>query len=790
MNLNKSFDLSFTSDPTLIFPTQLLTTSKYKFELGGLLAYDIKAELKTGDFLIPTNSPFGLKRILIPAHYTLELPDDPSLLTFNSKFECGNLAKAVKLSDYEYDLYTRPDTGNAEQNHWYYFSVQNPRKTSITFNICNLKKSDPLYMSGMKPCVWSCKAKESENQGWHRSGTCVSYFLKDNGTYTLKFTYGYKFSGDVVYFAYSQPYSYSELQGYLRTIASQHKEILRLDQLCLSNDGKDCSLLTITDSVQDYIDYETEVKDMNDMVRCLRKFRKPKPGSRKKTPEKHSHKKAIVLMARVHSGETVSSFMMLGAIEYLLSSYMTALFLRKNFIFKIIPMLNPDGVYFGNYRCCLKGTDLNRKWLRPNKISSPTIYHAKLMVFALAARHDIKLVCDFHGHTKKKSVFMYGCSVKPDNYEDMRNNLLTRVVPYYMYKRNKFFSFRLSHYRIEKYKESTSRIVLFKELQIPHCYTMEASFFGPEGGNSHFSVEDLQTLGKDLCRFCTVFIKNSFYHRAIADTNNYLRSLRVKTLMQKYQDKNIKTPIEIPSAPIPEKNVEVYKKEPQDKKIEACEKLYASDEELEKIEEIEENEENDDENKKTEDNDDNDFWEQVDIVPCLPDADSSGSDSEVYNEFGDEGERAENNIVESVVMTPIVTSVDLEKKFKIVRNERFLNNRNSSVPRNEQCLAVSWNKKVNESLILQNFRFPETEVEIRKTRHFEPVRASIGVRTYRHRVSKSLNTGKNSLRFLPALNSFSKSGDNKKMPTLMSFQGMAEQISKIVSFGNSLQHRK
>jgi hypothetical protein len=261
--------------------------------------------------------------------------------------------------------------------------------------------------------------------------------------------------------------------------------------------------------------------------------------------------------------------------------------------------------------------------------------------------------------------------------------------------------------------------------------------------------------------------------------------------MQKYQDKNIKTPMEIPSAPILEKNAEICKKDPQNKKIEAYEKLFTSDEELEKIEEIEENDdENDDDNEKTGDNDDNDFWEQVDIVPCLPDADSSGSDSEVYNEIGDDGERAEGNVVESVVMTPIVTSVDLEKKFKIVRNERFLNNRNSSVPRNEQALAVSWNKKVNESLVLQTFRFPETEVEVRKTKHFEPVRASIGVRTYRHRVSKSLNAGKNSLRFLPALNSFSKSGDTKKMPTLMSFQGMAEQISKIVSFGNSFQHRK
>jgi hypothetical protein len=35
-------------------------------------------------------------------------------------------------------------------------------------------------------------------------------------------------------------------------------------------------------------------------------------------------------------------------------------FLRKTCIFKIIPMVNPDGVIHGNYRCSLSGQDLNR----------------------------------------------------------------------------------------------------------------------------------------------------------------------------------------------------------------------------------------------------------------------------------------------------------------------------------------------------------------------------------------------------------------------------------------------
>jgi len=55
-------------------------------------------------------------------------------------------------------------------------------------------------------------------------------------------------------------------------------------------------------------------------------------------------------MARVHPGETVSSWMMKGCIDYLTSSCDEANFLRNNFVFKIVPMLNPDGVITGNYR--------------------------------------------------------------------------------------------------------------------------------------------------------------------------------------------------------------------------------------------------------------------------------------------------------------------------------------------------------------------------------------------------------------------------------------------------------
>ena len=52
-------------------------------------------------------------------------------------------------------------------------------------------------------------------------------------------------------------------------------------------------------------------------------------------------------------------------------------FLREEFEFYLIPMLNVDGVINGNYRCSLAACDLNRKWIAPSKILHPTIFHTK-----------------------------------------------------------------------------------------------------------------------------------------------------------------------------------------------------------------------------------------------------------------------------------------------------------------------------------------------------------------------------------------------------------------------------
>lgn len=82
-----------------------------------------------------------------------------------------------------------------------------------------------------------------------------------------------------------------------------------------------------------------------------------------------------------------------GFLDYLTGPSLDAKILRDNFIFKVVPMLNPDGVVVGSYRCSLAGTDLNRSWLDPSRKLHPTIYHTK-QVRAVGPAHGRTSGCE------------------------------------------------------------------------------------------------------------------------------------------------------------------------------------------------------------------------------------------------------------------------------------------------------------------------------------------------------------------------------------------------------------
>ena len=85
---------------------------------------------------------------------------------------------------------------------------------------------------------------------------------------------------------------------------------------------------------------------------------------------------------------------------------------------------------------------------------------------------------DLHGHSRKKNVFFYGCC--PSSSESTYAR--AKAFPYLMSKLYNTFNYADSCFSVQKDKEGTARVSLFKELKIPEIFTLEASFCGPAGG--------------------------------------------------------------------------------------------------------------------------------------------------------------------------------------------------------------------------------------------------------------------------------------------------------------------
>ena len=75
------------------------------------------------------------------------------VVRFESRFENGNLKKACKISDTEYNLVLNYDYNTTGHTQWFYFKMMTQLKagTKIKLNIVNLMKPYSLYKEGMKP---------------------------------------------------------------------------------------------------------------------------------------------------------------------------------------------------------------------------------------------------------------------------------------------------------------------------------------------------------------------------------------------------------------------------------------------------------------------------------------------------------------------------------------------------------------------------------------------------------------------------------------------------------------
>ena len=165
--------------------------------------------------------------------------------------------------------------------------------------------------------------------------------------------------------------------------------------------------------------------------------------------------------------------MMEGFIEWLCGTSNEASLLRKYIVFKIVPMLNPDGVALGNYRTGLSGKDFNREYRAPDKAIFPEVYHFKKLVAENKCLFGEKLLMflDFHGHSTKKNTFMYG----PEFPIVDRFYYEARLFPKLLGNATPMFRYYSCLFKINSFKETTARAIILRKIGVPLSYTIETS---------------------------------------------------------------------------------------------------------------------------------------------------------------------------------------------------------------------------------------------------------------------------------------------------------------------------
>ena len=458
------------------------------------------------------------------------------IINFESNFECGNLQLAYLINyskenneekrntnfnfngiNYNneidnYQLFMHNDTNTIGYSQWFFFRIKNGKKNKkINLNIMNFQRKATRYSNGIKVWYYSTKKNEENNCGWNHTNENVEYYQnflyryikgKRQYYYTLSFDYTFEYDNDEIYFANCIPFTYSDLIKDLNEYTKKENEkyfYFERKILCSTITGNDVHYFNINNNI-DLFNFE----------------------------ESNNKKKGIVLFARQHPGETVGSWALKGAIELLMGESDEAKYLRDNFIIKIIPMINVDGVICGNSRTSLAGCDLNRRWVNPNEFLHPEIYYLKELICNFTKKTNVEYIIDFHGHFGAFNSFFYA-----NNDKDQID--YCRKFPFICGKISKIIQFNRSRFKMPKYKRGTGRINLYKELNIENIVTLETSFFGCNEGeynNEYFNSDRLKEIGKNICSGIILSHYNSYFKKDIKEINTDNLHLNFKNIIE------------------------------------------------------------------------------------------------------------------------------------------------------------------------------------------------------------------------------------------------------------------
>ncbi|GMG14634.1 unnamed protein product [Phytophthora fragariaefolia] len=337
----------------------------------------------------------------------------------------------------------------------------------------------------------------------------------------VSFSYKFKFARERVRFAFCYPYTYSRVQD----------ELAALDRRFAKPESKSelapASAITETSPANIYYHRQLLTHSLEglrvdlitisslDGITSNRYRTKKRLGTFQDNQSDgplrfdSTQKKIVVISARVHSGETPANFMLDGMLQLLLHpTDESAVALRRHFVFKIIPMLNPDGVCQGFYRTDTRGVNLNRVYEDPQPEFAPAVFALKELLLdivsdyggvdSLSAQENV-VYLDLHAHANRRGCFIFGNNHLPDALIETNNEavetgiarqiktqLYARLVglhsPFFDYMACLFDKDNMTRRDLRDNNNATtsrrgsSRVALYRATGLTYVYTIECNY--------------------------------------------------------------------------------------------------------------------------------------------------------------------------------------------------------------------------------------------------------------------------------------------------------------------------
>jgi hypothetical protein len=242
-----------------------------------------------------------------------------SSISVSTDFEGGNLGKVEQVSETHFRCGVAGQAdheGRNRQASWYCFRLDGAKGREVTITLTDLRGEYNYKPGGLCVRDDTPPVVSPDGKTWRH----LEQISLEKDEVTFRVTP----DSNAFWIAHIEPYTASRLDRFLEEIRGH--PYLRDEVIGKSVEGRDLHLLTITED--------------------------PLVASVVPTP--------IWLMCRQHAWESGTSFVGEGAIRFLLSKEGAAL--CRGLVFKILPMMDPDGCAHGGVRFNRNGYDVNRNW--------------------------------------------------------------------------------------------------------------------------------------------------------------------------------------------------------------------------------------------------------------------------------------------------------------------------------------------------------------------------------------------------------------------------------------------